>query len=153
MVVAADIVGVAEVIPVRRAAEVFQHPAAAEGMGLHDLELLGAQGLVFIQDGVRNGDLSDVVEGGGAGDAADIPLGKAVLRAALGHILQKDLGQAAQPQHMAAGLRAAELDDGGEGVHHRLVGVAQGLGLLLHQLLQMVLVAAELRRVAGPLAD
>ena len=152
VVVAADMVGVAEVVLVRRAAEVFQHPAAAEGMGLHDLELLRSQGLVFIQDGVRNGNLSDVVEGRGAGDAADLPLGEPVLRAAAGHILQQDLGQAAQPQHVAAGLRAAELDDGGEGVHHRLVGVAQVLGLILHQLFQMVLVPAELRRVAHPLA-
>ena len=58
----------------------------------------------------------------------------------------------APERNHTAGLRAAELDDGGEGVHHRLVGVAQVLGLILHQLFQMVLVPAELRRVAHPLA-
>ncbi|MPM40359.1 hypothetical protein SDC9_86999 [bioreactor metagenome] len=59
----ADVVSVAQIFRVSHPVKARQYLTAPEGMGLHDLEFLRRQPAGFIQNGIRNGNLADVVEG------------------------------------------------------------------------------------------
>ena len=144
VVVMADVVGVAQVFLVAGAGERLQDLTAGEGMGLHDGALFRSQGSGLVEDGVGNGDLADVVEGGRAGNDADGGLVQIVFRAGAGHLIQQDAGEAADAQNVLSGFHAAVFNDGGEGVHHDLVGVTQDVGLLIQQFLQVPFVAVQI---------
>lgn len=67
----------------------------------------------------------------------------AVVSVALQHLIQniavfrqQQLREAADPQYMVTGFGTPVLDDGGEGIQHRLIGVADGFILRFYQAAQ-----------------
>ena len=142
--VVADVVCVAQVFLVAGAGEGLQNLTAGEGVGLHDGTLFRSQRAGLVEDGIRNGDLADVVEGGRAGNDADGGLVQIIFGAGAGHLVQQNTGEAADTQNMLTGLHTAVLDDGGKGVNHDLIGVAENVCLLIQHFLQMPPVAVQI---------
>ena len=114
VVIAGNVVGVAQIFRIAHAAEIFHQTAAHGGVGLDDLVFLLRQPVRLVQNGVRNGDLADVVQRSGTGNDADAVFRQSVFRAGGSHLLQQDLREAADPQNMVSGFGAAVLNDGGQ---------------------------------------
>lgn len=87
-------------------------------MGLHDLKLFFGEPPGLAQNGVGNGDLAHVVHDGGQGDVIHILLGKPGPQLRVGEQIAGDVVDTA---HVLAGLAVAELDGGGQRLHHALV--------------------------------
>ena len=107
------------------------------GVGLHHLKFLRRQPSRLIEDVIGDGDLANIVERRRRGDGADGLFRKVIFGIVLRHLLQQHTGKAADTQHVLARLGAAVLDNGGEGIHHHLIGAADGLTLLRHGTLQL----------------
>ena len=147
VVVVTDVVGIAQVFLVGQIVQTFQNVTAGEGVGLHDLPLHLGERAGLVQDGIGDGDLAYIVQGGGAGDDGDGAVVQVILGTGPGHLLQQEAGEAADTQDVLSRLHTAVFDNGGQNVHHVVVGLAQQQGLLGHQLLQMALVEIELHDV------
>ena len=100
-----------------------QHIRPLHRMGLYDPELLRRQPSRLVQDLLVNGDLTDVMQGGGGGDNGDLLLRQAVAPGQLGDAPQQKLRHDADMHHMQPALAVAELHDMPQNVHHQ-VGVA-----------------------------
>ena len=126
MVVQGDVpgVGVEAVLP--ELGDLVQQLCPLGGVGFHHLELLRGQLPGLVEDGVGHGDLPHVVHDRGQGDLVDLLPRQALPQ---GGALQQVLGDAPDALHVAAGLLAAELDGGGEGLHHALAQADDALGL------------------------
>ena len=143
VVVVTDVMGVTQVLGICDVVHPLQDAAARKRMGLHHGHFFGGKALWLMEDGIRHGDLTYIVKGGGADDQRDDGGGQIVFRAAHGHIFQQELGEAAHPLDVLAGFRAAVFDDGGQAVYHDLVGMLGDLGLLFQHLLQPPALAVQ----------
>jgi len=141
---AADVVSAVQIIPVSGLFQRRQHFAALYGVILHPLVFCRGQGPGLIQNGVRNGYLSDVVHCRRAADHLDARLVQPVFRAGAGKVFQQYAGEHADALHMAAGLGAAVFYNGGKRIHCGFVGHPQLGGLLVDQLLLVVFVPVKL---------
>ena len=74
VVPAADLIGGVDEGVVRVKGQLLQHLRTDERVGLDDLKLLRGQPPGFVQDVAVDGDLADVVEGGGGGVHGDVAL-------------------------------------------------------------------------------
>ena len=137
MVIHGNIVGIAEIFLVAAALQLMHQLTAYGGVGLHHLKFLRRQPSRLIEDIIGDGDLADIVERRRRGNGADSFFRKVIFGIVLRHLLQQDAGKAADTQHVLARLGAAVLDNGGEGVHHHLIGAADSLALLRHGTLQL----------------
>ena len=137
MVIHGNIVGIAEIFLVAAALQLMHQLTAYGSVGLHHLKFLRRQPPRLIEDIIGDGDLANIVECRRRGDGADSFFRKVIFGVVLRHLLQQDAGKAADTQHVLARLGAAVLDNGREGVHHHLIGAADGLTLLRHGTLQL----------------
>ena len=137
MVIHGDIVGIAEIFLVAAALQLMHQFTAYGGVGLHHLKFLRRQPSRLIEDVIGDGDLANIVECRRRGDGADGFFREVIFGVVLRHLLQQHAGKAADTQNVLARLGAAVLDNGGEGIHHHLIGAANGLTLLRHGTLQL----------------
>ncbi|MPM70919.1 hypothetical protein SDC9_117880 [bioreactor metagenome] len=148
--VSANIVGIAQILRVAHPVQPRQNLAALDGMGLHHLKLLRRQAAGLVQNRVGNGNFSDVVQGGGAGNHIDGMFIHSVFGMLLRHLPQQNTGKAANAANVLSGLQTPVLDDGGKSVDQRGVGLPDAGSLLRHQLFQMELVTVKLHGVLYP---
>ena len=87
-------------------------------MGLHDLKLLRRQAAGLVEDLAGDGDLADIVEGGGVADEDDVVAGQAIAVGLVQQVVQQHLGQDAHVAHMETALAVAELHDVAEDLDH-----------------------------------
>ena len=123
--------------------EIFQHLRAHGGMGLHDGELLVRQPAGLVENVFVNGDLADVVKGGGGGDDGDLRGGEAVAVRLLGEPAQQQLRQRADVEHVEAALAVAELHDVAENVDHQVALAFLLIDLVRDHAHQLLLLGVE----------
>ena len=127
--VKADIAGVLEIIPVPHPVQPRENLTALHRVGFHHLKLLRGQAARLVENRIRYGNLADIVEGGSADNHGDARLVQPQIRAVCSHVLQQHPGEQLDSLDVLPGLRTAVLDNGGEGVDHRRVGLPQLAGL------------------------
>ena len=126
-------------------------------MGLDHFKLFRRQPRRLQEDGVRNADLADIMQGGSPGDGVYLALGKPVFWEVLLHIFQQDSGEIFDAADVFAGLRTPELHHGTQGINHELVVVlnlllvGQNLHLLLFETyFHIALVLIQFHNIVGP---
>ncbi|KAF5070058.1 hypothetical protein DSECCO2_226090 [anaerobic digester metagenome] len=140
MVVAADIIGIAQILRLPHPVKTHQNLTAPQGVSLHHLKLLRGQAAGLVQNGVWNGNFTDVVERGGTGNHLN-GLGRhPILRVLPRNLPKQNPGKAANAANMLAGFQTAVLNHRGEAVDQRGVGLPNLGGLRFYQVLQMQLV-------------
>ena len=147
VVIVTDVVGIAQIFFIPHAVQFFQDLAPRQGMGLHQFPFFGSQRPRFIQNGIRNGDLADVVERGRACHDGDGLLIQAVFRTADQDLFHKNAGEMTDAQDVLARFHTAVFDQGRQGIHHHIVGMAQDVRLFFYGLFQVPLVAIQFHEV------
>ena len=108
-------------------------------MLLHDVELFVRQPGGLVEDGVRHGDLSDVVEQGAPVEDVQLLVCKA-------HMRPDEAGIFGHPVGVLVGVAVLfvyHLADGGHRAHHQLPGLADGgLDLTFHLFFALLLLDA-----------
>lgn len=117
VVVAGDVAGVEIGAALLHLGDLLQQGRALDRMGLHDFKLFFGELPGLAQDSVGDGDLAHVVHDGGQGDVVHIRLGKTVPQFRVGEQIMGDVVDAA---YVLAGFAVAELDGGGQCLHHAL---------------------------------
>lgn len=109
-------------VGLRQKFQPLENFSAPDGVLLHDVELLVRQPGGFVEDGVRHGDLSDVMEQGAPVEAVQLLAGEA-------HMRPDEAGIFGHPVGVLAGVAVFfvyHLADGGHRAHHQLPGLADG---------------------------
>ena len=153
VVPAADVPGDLHQRLVLESGKVGDHLPAHHGVGLHDLELLVGEASGLVEDLAGDGDLADVVEGGGGGDEPHVRPGEGV---AVGHgdeAVEEKVRQGPDVSHMLSALPVAEFHDMAEDINHE-----GALPLLLDDLLgnkplELFLLGVEQYGIDHPAVD
>lgn len=123
-------------VGLRQKFQPLENFSAPDGVLLHDVELLVRQPGGFVEDGVRHGDLSDVMEQGAPVEAVQLLAGEA-------HMRPDEAGIFGHPVGVLAGVAVFfvyHLADGGHRAHNQLLGLADGgLDLTFHLFFALLL--------------
>ena len=126
-------------VGLRQKFQPLENFSAPDGVLLHDVELLVRQPGGFVEDGVRHGDLSDVMEQGAPVEAVQLLAGEA-------HMRPDEAGIFGHPVGVLAGVAVFfvyHLADGGHRAHHQLPGLADGgMDLTFHLFFALLLLDA-----------
>ena len=153
VVPAANLIGKAYQRLILIGGQVFQHLRAHHGMGFHNGKLLGGEFARLIQNFLRDGDLADIVEGGGGADDGDVRLADVVAVGLAQQGVEQGLGQDMYVAHMHTALAVAELHAVAEYVDHQAAALLLFVDLLGHHGGQPLLLGVEQNGVHHPAVD
>ena len=138
----------------------MQQFASLEGMRLHDLEFFRREPARFVEHRVGDGDLADIMHGGGTDHLVDGAVRKVVFRISERQGFQQKPGDFADPPDMRPGFAAPELNDGAQGIDNEFVETVKlqrllfkGFHLLPDERLKMALVQVEFDGVVDAALD
>ena len=100
---------------------------ALGGVGLHQVVLVGGKAAFLVQNGVRDGNFAHIVGDGAHADEAYLTVRKALAQR---RFAQQQAGDIVDAADMLARFVTAELDGGGERLHHAHAHFGQLLGLI-----------------------
>ena len=160
MVGPADVVAKAVVLFVLPFVDALQQFASLEGVRLHDLEFFRRKPARFVEHRVGDGDLADIMHGGGTDHLVDGTVRKVVFRISERQGFQQKPGDFADPPDMRPGFAAPELNDGAQGIDNEFVETVKlqrllfkGFHLLPDERLKMALVQVEFDGVVDAALD
>ena len=108
MVGPADVVAKAVVLFVLPFVDALQQFASLEGVRLHDLEFFRREPARFVEHRVGDGDLADIMHGGGTDHLVDGAVRKVVFRISERQGFQQKPGDFADPPDMRPGFAAPD---------------------------------------------
>ena len=133
--------------------QIVHHLRPHHRVGLHNLKFLVCEPAGLVEDLVGDGDLPDVVEGRGGADEGHIRLGEGVAVGLMLQMVEKQLREGADMQHMLAALPVAELHNVAEDVDHQGALFLFFVDLVGHHARQLLLLGVEENGVDHPAVD
>ena len=131
----------------------LQDGSADSGMRLDDLEFLRRQFAGLVEDGIRNADFADVVQGGSGADERDIVLRQGVAIRLARKLAQQKLRDGLDVLHMQPAFGVAKFDDMAEDAGHQAVALFAPVNLFGNHAHQVLLLAVEHQRVDDAAAN
>ena len=122
-------------------------------MRLDDLEFLRRQLAGLVEDGIRNADFADVVQGGSGADERDIVLRQGIAIRLARKLAQQKLRDGLNVLHMRPAFGVAKFDDMAENAGHQAVALFAPVNLFGNHAHQVLLLAVEHQRVDDAAAD
>ena len=150
---AADLIGDLNQRLILRHRKVLQDGSTDGGMRLDDLEFLRCQLAGFVEDGIRNADFADVVQGGSGADERDIVLRQGVAIRLARKLAQQKLRDGLNVLHMQPTFGVAKLDDVAKDAGHQAVALFAPVNLFGYHAHQVLLLAVEHQRVDDAAAN
>ena len=130
--------------------EILQHLRAGQGVGFHDGEFLVREAARLVENFLVDGDLANVVKGGGRADYGDVRGGEVVAVRLLDQLVQHQLRQGPDVKDMKAALAVSEFHNMAENVDQQAAALLVFVNLVRHHAHQALLLGVEQNGVDHP---